>query len=259
MKNTIVSTLIGALLTISVSAEDSIPLLPAGFLQATPQVVQTGTYPTLAWAIAFPRKVGDLAQIVPSSSIKLLEQAYVSVSPVGIKKGMTAEVGVSYKDSTYQEMFYGTNEVVDPATPLYIKKMNAGDTLSFGGRYVRDNEWTPFYTSKSANLQVMTYVKGDSFPKQLKSEYLRPYVDGSGKVRVGPLSALIVMELEGTQPEGGSFDYQDVILHVSFSKQHPNNGHGNNLDGVDSSNPSQGNGGPNGKEDPSAGVDDERK
>ncbi len=36
-----------------------------------------------------------------------------------------------------------------------------------------------------------------------------------------------------------------------------NNGHGNNLDGVDSSNPSQGGGGPNGMDDPSGGVDDE--
>ena len=36
-----------------------------------------------------------------------------------------------------------------------------------------------------------------------------------------------------------------------------NNGHGNNADGVDSSNPGQGNGGPGGTDDPSDGVDDE--
>jgi hypothetical protein len=46
---------------------------------------------------------------------------------------------------------------------------------------------------------------------------------------------------------------------VTFSKKHPNNGHGNNLDGVDSSNPGQGNGGPNGAVDPSGGVDDEAR
>ncbi|MCC7383317.1 MAG: hypothetical protein IT384_15885 [Deltaproteobacteria bacterium] len=37
-----------------------------------------------------------------------------------------------------------------------------------------------------------------------------------------------------------------------------NNGHGNNLDGVDISNPGQGGGGPNGEVDPSAPIDDER-
>jgi hypothetical protein len=36
-----------------------------------------------------------------------------------------------------------------------------------------------------------------------------------------------------------------------------NNGHGNNADGVDSSNPGQGGGGPNGAVDPSGSVDDE--
>lgn len=36
-----------------------------------------------------------------------------------------------------------------------------------------------------------------------------------------------------------------------------NNGHGNNADGVDSSNPGQGGGGPNGSVDPSGDVDDE--
>lgn len=38
-----------------------------------------------------------------------------------------------------------------------------------------------------------------------------------------------------------------------------NNGHGNNLDGVDVSNKGQGNGGPNGMEDASGSVDDEAK
>lgn len=38
-----------------------------------------------------------------------------------------------------------------------------------------------------------------------------------------------------------------------------NNGHGNNADGVDVSNPGQGGGGPNGEVDPSGGVDDEIK
>jgi hypothetical protein len=46
---------------------------------------------------------------------------------------------------------------------------------------------------------------------------------------------------------------------VTFSKKHPNNGHGNNLDGVDSSNPGKGKGGPNGAVDPSGGIDDEAR
>jgi hypothetical protein len=49
------------------------------------------------------------------------------------------------------------------------------------------------------------------------------------------------------------------ILSSSFQQAKSNNGHGNNADGVDSSNPGQGSGGPNGTIDPSNGLDDELK
>ncbi|MGL5017736.1 MAG: hypothetical protein ACRDBP_06365 [Luteolibacter sp.] len=49
------------------------------------------------------------------------------------------------------------------------------------------------------------------------------------------------------------------LLGASFQQSRQNNGHGNNLDGVDSSNPGRGSGGPNGAIDLSAGFDDEKK
>lgn len=71
------------------------------------------------------------------------------------------------------------------------------------------------------------------------------------------MSVLILMELVEGDRSDPCFDLQDQVLLVTFSSKHPNNGHGNNLDGVDSSNPGQGRGGPNGQIDPSGGVDDE--
>ena len=73
------------------------------------------------------------------------------------------------------------------------------------------------------------------------------------------MSVIVLMELGSTTHHSSCFDYVDQVLLVSFSSKHPNNGHGNNLDGVDSSNPGKGSGGPNGAIDPSAGVDDEAK
>jgi hypothetical protein len=67
------------------------------------------------------------------------------------------------------------------------------------------------------------------------------------------------MELGTDDRNSQSFDLQDQVLLVTFSKKHPNNGHGNNLDGVDSSNPGKGKGGPNGAVDPSGGIDDEAR
>jgi hypothetical protein len=82
-------------------------------------------------------------------------------------------------------------------------------------------------------------------------------LDSTGKVKIGPLSVLIMMELGQANRSSRCFDIQDQVLLVTFSTKHPNNGHGNNLDGVDSSNPGGGGGGPNGRVDPSGGVDDE--
>lgn len=56
-----------------------------------------------------------------------------------------------------------------------------------------------------------------------------------------------------------SKDYTFKASWFTVTAGKSNNGHGNNVDGVDSSNPGQGKGGPNGAEDPSGDVDDEKK
>jgi hypothetical protein len=198
---------------------------------------------------------------------------YVSVQPVGT--GVTAcdssqasstyaEVRYSLNGSAYQQLFYGTQANVQPQYSLYIKKLKANDKLNFGGRYLKNGAWSSFYSTYSSNLQIVGLVNGatppTTFPLYQSSalaSYLRPYLDSTGKVKIGPLSVLIMMELGQTNHGMTCFDYQDMVLLVSFSTKHPNNGHGNNLDGVDSSNPGQGGGGPNGSVDLSGGVDDE--
>ena len=161
-------------------------------------------------------------------------------------------------------MFYGTQALVLPAYLLYIKKHGTNTVIDFAGRYVTNGSWSPLYTTRSANLQVIALVNGSTppttFPLYQSSQlaaYLRPYLDATGKIKIGPMSVIIMMELGQTDHGATCFDYQDMVLLVTFATKHPNNGHGNNLDGVDSSNPGQGHGGPNGMVDPSGGVDDE--
>lgn len=261
-------------------AQDSnaakIPASPIGLFSASPTIVQTGTNPTLTWSILYPSQVSDIATITPPGSITLTEPMYVSVRPVGV--GVTgsnsgtdldkiyAETRISLNGSSYDQLFYGVSTDVDPAYSLYIKKLKAGDTLNFGGRYVEGGNWTSFFTTRSTNQQVISLVDGDTIPTSFNltetgkvSQYLKPYLDGAGKVKIGPLSVLVLMELAESDRANGAYDYQDAVLLVSFASRHPNNGHGNNLDGVDVSNPGQGSGGPNGEVDPSGGVDDEAR
>jgi hypothetical protein len=260
---------------LAAQGDSTIPTAPIGSLSAYPTVVQTGTKPTLTWNILYPSKVSDVATINPPGTITITQKnTYVSVQPIGT--GITAcdsasttqyaDARMSLNGAAYKQLFYGTQSDVDSAYSLYIKKLGVGETLNFSGRYVKNGSWTPLYTTLSSNMQVVTLVNGDTvpttFPIQGSSKlanYLKPYLTSTGKIDIGPMSAIVLMELGQTNRSSECFDYQDLVLLVTFSTRHPNNGHGNNLDGVDSSNPGNGHGGPNGMVDPSGGVDDEIK
>lgn len=254
-----------------------IPVTPDGLLNAYPSVVQTGTKPTLSWNILYPSKISDLVEIDPPGTLIATSTVYASVQIVGSKAGtvisdtgtpvsIPTDARLSYNRSNYTQIFYGSQSDINPEDRLYIKKMQPQDTLDFGGRMVQNGAWTPFYTTRSSNFQVVSLVNGDTPPTRFNlsqsptlNSFLRPYLDASGKVNIGPLSVLVLMELGTNDRNEQSFDLQDQVLLVTFSKKHPNNGHGNNLDGVDSSNPGQGTGGPNGAVDPSGGIDDEAR
>ncbi len=193
-------------------------------------------------------------------------QWYLCSVPNATAPAPPVDIRLSLGGAPYTQLFYGTQSNVNPSKPLYIKKLMRGQRVDVGGRYLNYGDWSPFYTTRSTSLKVISLVNGATIPTLLPlhqqanfSSYLKPFVDASGKVRIGPMSVLILMELNATNRSDTCFDYQDVVLLLNFGLKHPNNGNGNNLDGVDSSNPGQGHGGPNGEVDPSGGFDDEIK
>ena len=283
--------------TCLVHAQTADPLVPAGALSAFPTIVKTGTKPTLTWSIVHPAKIGsgqtgstgngngngssggteNMAVVNPPGTIIPITDSYVTVQIIGTgptncqggnnnTAAPATDLRLSVNGSAYKQLFYGTQANIDPSKKLYVKKVLAGQTIDLGGRFLTSaTSWSPFYTTRSQNLQVVALVNGDTYPAKSKFQgqasmaaYLKPYVDSSFKVNIGPLSVLLVMELAQTNMSSPCFDYQDQVVLVTLSRKHPNNGHGNNLDGVDSSNPGNGQGGPNGAVDPSGGVDDER-
>lgn len=251
-----------------------IPSIPVGILSAYPTVVQVGTNPTLNWNIMHPSNVSSQVTVQPPGTLIASTTCYVTVQIVGTSVSNNAscnstttlysEARLSVNGGNYQQLFYGIQAHVDPSKNLYVKKLKAGDTIDFGGRYVNGNSWSPFFTTRSSNFQVVSLTNGQTPPTSSPlgasspvNSFLQPYLDASGRVKIGPMSVLILMELKETDRSNSCFDLQDQVLLVTFSARHPNNGHGNNLDGVDVSNPGRGSGGPNGQIDPSGGVDDE--
>lgn len=232
------------------------PVLPEGTLTASPTVVQTGTHPTLSWDIVHPSVVEDYISISPPSTIEAdTELTYeIRVLGAGVTAGnsqgftfVPTEARFNFNDTGYDRIFYGTNHDVNPSSVVASGTINKGQTMKFSGRYYYNHSWGPYFKSDGGTENVRTLVNGDVPPDVLPDynapsleSFIKPYLSASGKVRIGPMDCIVFMELTHYDSQQGNsgYDLQDMVLLVTFkTKAKTNNGHGNNIDGIDSSNP----------------------
>ena len=232
------------------------PAMPSGWLTAFPTIVQTGTHPTISWGINYPSIVEDYVTI-SGSCIWADEEVDIEVRVLGAGVTVTTnssggfsfvptEANLSYNGGTYTRIFYGTNLQVNPNTVVYSRKLEKNRRLCFGGKYFYNNKWGPTYNSTHVD-NVRTLVNGSTPPGNVPDygapsleEFIKPYLTPDNKVKIGPMDVIVFMELTHTSSQitDPGFDLQDMVLLVTVkSKAKTNNGHGNNIDGIDSSNP----------------------
>lgn len=217
-------------------AQGTIPAVPVGTLTTNASLVRAGTKPTLTWNITYPSVVKDYVTVVPPSTVIPKQTLFVDVRVLGA--GVTSaqsgsnnftyvptEALVKYDNSSYGRVFYGTNNDVSPNRIVYTRQVQAGKALKFGGRYFFNNAWGPTYTTDSGTQNVRTLVSGDTPPSNLPGynapsleSFLKPYLDASGKVRIGPMDVIVYMELTHTdsQMSNSGYDLQDMVLLVTF-------------------------------------------
>jgi hypothetical protein len=243
---------------ISGTTDPTFPAVPSGWLTAFPTVVQTGTKPTLTWSINYPSIVEDYITIDGPATITADEDVDCEIRVLGAGVTVTSsnsagfkfvptEAQVSYDRGSYSRIFYGTNDNVNPNTIVYSRTVMKNDKLEFGGRYYYNGSWGTNYKSTSGTLNVRTLVNGATPPSNIPDynapsleSFIKPYLNPSGKVNIGPMDVIVFMELTHTdsQSSNAGYDLQDMVLLVTFkSKVKTNTGHGNNIDGFDSSNP----------------------
>ena len=233
------------------------PAVPVGTLTASPEFVQVGSKPMLKWGITYPAIVKDIIRIAePGTCIpKVKVDMDVRVIGASVKVVWTnnwgqvtrwewakAEAQVSVNGSSYSRIFFDTQAKVNPGKVVYSKTVEAGQTINFAGRYYFDG-WSTLFKSTSTGGNVVALVNGDTPPTSSPlyqqptiEDFIRQYLDGEGRIKIGPRDVIYLMELTHTNKQEGGFDLQDLALLVTF-KVFGNNGHGNNVDGVDSSNP----------------------
>lgn len=250
------------------------PLIPVGTLDAYPVLVQTGTHPTLTWDIQYPESALDVVTIDPGSGtvtpnvdlcmeVKVLGASY----QIGWdRRGrpvwgyVQAEVRAD-GDSNFTQFFYATQDDVKPSYIYYTRAVSANRPIDFRARCYNGYGWLPWRSTTSASPNVVALVNGDTPPSTVPAfqqgnieSFLEPYLDGAGRIQVGPKDVVFLIELGQTDTSASGFDLQDLVVIATFDYCKNNNGHGNNADGVDTSNPGDA---PFQDEDTDPNVDDE--
>lgn len=236
----------------------TIPAMPYGWLSASHSVVQVGTNPSLTWGINYPSIVEDYITITTPSTITADEEvdceirvlgAGVTVSSTGSSSYsfVPTEALVSYDGGSYTRIFYGTNNDVNPSAVVYSKTIPKNKKLRFGGRYYYNKKWGPYFNSDSGTQNVRSLIDGSTPPSNVPDynapsleSFIKPFLTPARQVKIGPMDVIVFMELThyDSQMSDPGYDLQDMVLLITFkAKAKTNNGHGNNIDGIDSSNP----------------------
>jgi len=219
------------------------PSIPIGSLAAAPTVVQTGTKPTLTWSINYPSVVKNYLTItnstgVPSAlgatvtpnqnlicDIRILGAGVTSQNSNGSINYIETAGKIRYNgSSTWTTIFDGKQTDTIVQTQGIIKTLNvtSGKAMDFGGQYYYNGSWYTFFNSTNGT-NVQTLVNGDACPSYIPAynapsleTFLKPYLDSSNKVRIGPMDVVIFMELTHTDKTNPGYDFQDLVLLVTF-------------------------------------------
>ena len=121
-------------------------------------------------------------------------------------------------------MFDGTNNDVIVQQQGIVKSFtaSANQPINFGGYYIFNGVKSPTYTSQSGD-NVRFQVNGDTPPSNIPDynapslqSFIKPYLDASGKVRIGPMDVIVFMELTTTNKATLGYDLQDLVFLVTF-------------------------------------------
>lgn len=215
-------------LTISTVPCQSETDVPRGSLSVDKDLVRVGTHSNLEWNIEFPTAIEDIVTveetgtIIPKKTLKMR----VRVLGVAFQSGSTLlplDAYWSLNNGSWEKFFYGTGSTVDSAAILIDEKVKKTDRIDFGARAWGFTSWYPFNHTRENTNYVTVLGKGSSAPSYAPAynqnsvtNFLRPYIDASGKINIGEQDLIILWESSTASPGSTYFDMQDLVVLVSF-------------------------------------------
>ncbi|NNM31315.1 MAG: hypothetical protein HKO57_17515 [Akkermansiaceae bacterium] len=220
----------GALIALATSAlgegtKHGDPYVPVGSLSVSPRYVPAGTKPTMNWSIRFPENLPDIVDVAPNNLITTKRASRVRIRVIGVgyglgKKRLPVALWTQVGNGPWQGIFSGTSKEVKSDRYLFDTEVPAGTPINLAARGASSSGgWEVARMTGTDHVGVAALSNGD-----LPPSYTPAYDQGS----------------------------IESFLSSYIGKN--NNGHGNNIDGVDSSNP-----GNAGFVDSDPTVDDESK
>ncbi len=207
------------------------PAIPVGYLDTFPHKVQPGTNPSLDWNITYPETVRDVVVIEDDGTVIPKENLYMDVRVLGASvqtsatNWLTVEAYAKADGATsFTRFFSGKQPDVNPTRIYYTKYVRQDRTVDFRGRCYY-NGWYPYYSTGTNTYNVVVLANGETPPETIPAynqdaieDFLKPYLDSNGKIKIGPRDVIILMELAMTHPSQSAFDLQDLVLLVTFRK-----------------------------------------
>ena len=223
------------------------PFTPVGNLLVTPTVVQPGVHPEMFWNIDYPYAIPDLVVVDNAGGMTLLndksDRLTVRVAGVGEHTNRVA-VWVRIDNGTWNMVFYGTEADVDAGAAVFTTTVQPGTRVDLAARGTDDvGGWGPVQWTLDSASTLDALIDGAPLPGTITTEpesFMSQYVGPNGELVAGPRDIVHVFEVETSDPASSDYDLQDVVVVSTYGRN--NNGHGNNTDGVDMSNPGESDG-----------------
>lgn len=126
-------------------------------------------------------------------------------------------------NSDWTPIFDGKNTDPIVQTQGIIKtiEVTADHQIDFGGQYIYGNQGSFFSSLSGDNVRVLR--DGDACPSNIPDynapsleSFIKPYLDASKKVRIGPMDMIVFMELTHTDQNDVGYDVQDLVLLVTY-------------------------------------------
>lgn len=229
---------LGTLAAPQVFAQNS-TAVPFGTLTASPTVVQSGTKTTLTWNISYPAAVLDYVGVTFPGTVTPKQDLICDIRILGagvttqdskgnivfIRTKGLVRYNTSSTSNSWTTIFDGTqlNTIVQQQGIIASFPVAANKPIDFGGQYYYGG-WSSFRSSASGTY-VKALVDGDPCPSRIPDynapsleKFLKPYLDSTNRVHIGPMDVIIFMELTHSSTSSIGYDEQDLVFLVSFRK-----------------------------------------